>query len=72
MRTRPGQTGVDAEYIGPKSRNPGFDYAELNSHSPGSIGTLGNQLGNWNLAPGKTQLWFYNTGGVIGSSGFNF
>ena len=29
MRTAIGQNGVDAEFIGPASRNPGFNYAEL-------------------------------------------
>jgi hypothetical protein len=72
MRTKPGQTGVDATYIGPRSRYPGFRYAELKPYSPGTIPTFGNQLGNWNLTPGLTQLWFYNQNGVIGSSGFNF
>jgi hypothetical protein len=72
MRTKPGQTGIDAEYIGPPSKNPGFDYAELKPHSPGSVGTFGSQLDRWGLPNGKTQLWYYNHGGIIGSSGFNF
>ncbi len=72
MRTRPGQTGVDATYIGPASRNPGFNYAELKPNTPGSVYTLGNQLGNWNLPPGQTELWLYNETGIIGSSGFRF
>jgi RHS repeat-associated protein len=72
MSTRPGQTGVDAEYIGPPTRHPGFNYAELKPHSPGSVETFGAQLGRWDLPPGQTQLWFYNEAGVIGSTGFNF
>jgi len=76
MRTRPGQTGVDATYVGPRSRYPGFDHAELKPLSPGSIGTFGNQLGNQgnnpNWPPGSVQLWLYNQRGDIYSSGFNF
>lgn len=72
VRTRPGQTGIDATYIGPASRNPGFNYAELKPTSPGSISTFGSQLGRWNLPPGQTELWLYNPSGIIGSSGFIF
>ena len=72
MRTRPGQKGVDATYIGPASRDPGFKHAELKPNSPGSISTFGDQLSNWDLPPGKTELWLYNEGGIIGSSGFRF
>ena len=72
MRTALGQKGVDATYIGPPSRSPGFIHAELKPYSQGSIGTLGNQLGPWNLPAGQTELFFYNQGGVIGSSGFRF
>src|SRR6266545_7085623 len=50
---------------------PLLKYAELKPYSPGSVPTFGSQLGNWQLPPGQTQLWFYNQGGVIGSSGFN-
>jgi hypothetical protein len=72
MRTAPGQKGVDATYVGPASRNPGFNFGELKPYSGNSLGTFGNQLGNWGLPEGQTELFFYNKGGVIGSSGFRF
>jgi hypothetical protein len=72
MQVAPGETGVDATYVGPASRNPGFDFAELKPNSPYSLGTFGDQMDKWDLPLGKTQLWFYNEGGVIGSTGFHF
>ena len=72
MATAPGQTGVDATYVGPASRNPGFSFGELKPYSANSLGTFGNQLGNWGLPGGQTELFFYNNSGVIGSSGFRF
>ena len=72
MSTAPYQTGVDATYIGPASRYPGFSYAELKPLSPSTWPTFIDQLGKWGLPAGKTQLWLYNSSGTIGSSGFNF
>ena len=72
METDRGQTGVDATYIGPESRYPGFDYAELKPYSQNSLETLGNQLENWGLPSGQIELFLYNEGGIIGSSGFRF
>jgi hypothetical protein len=71
IRTGVGETGVDAEYIGPTSRDPGFRYAELKSYSKNGIDTFVDQVGIWDLAPGQTQLFFYNRGGIIGSSGLS-
>jgi hypothetical protein len=72
MRTKPGLTGVDAEYVGPRSTNPGFKYAELKPYSDNGFSVFQKQLDNWNLPPGKTQLWFYNKNGIIGASGLNY
>ena len=72
MLTAPGETGVDARFVGPASRYPGFTYAELKPYSQSGIDTFGDQLENWQLTPGQTQLFFYNRNGIIGSSGFNF
>jgi hypothetical protein len=72
MNTALGQTGVDAEFIGPASRHPGFNYAELKPYSQSGIDTFGDQLGKWGLPRGQTQLFFYNRDGIIGSSGFSF
>jgi RHS repeat-associated protein len=72
MRTAPGMTGVDAEFIGDMTRFPGFKYGELKPYSQHSLGTFGEQLGRWGLPNGETELFFYNQGGVIGSSGFRF
>ena len=72
METGPGENGVDATYIGPESRNPGFGFAELKPYSQSGIDTFGDQLESWQLPAGQTQLFFYNAGGIIGSSGFNF
>jgi RHS repeat-associated protein len=72
MNTARGQKGIDAIYVGGPKTDPGFKYAELKPNSPGTIPTFGNQLNNWNLPPGKTELWLYNNAGVIGSTGFRF
>ncbi len=72
MRTRPGQNGVDAEFIGPSSRHPGFTYGELKPFTQHGFDTFMKQLDAWNLPPGQTQLWFYNRHGIIGSSGLNY
>jgi hypothetical protein len=73
MRTGPGENGVDATYVGPASTDPGFENAELKPYSQSGIDSFGDQLENWEgLTPGQTQLFFYNNGGIIGSSGFNF
>jgi RHS repeat-associated protein len=72
MQTAPGQNGVDATYIGPEETDPGFTYAELKPYTPYSMPRFFEQLDRWNLPPGKTQLFYYNPQGVIGSSGFNF
>ena len=73
IRTGPGQNGVDATYIGDDSTNPGFENAELKPYSQSGIDSFIDQLDNWDdLTPGQTQLFFYNKGGTIGSSGFNF
>jgi hypothetical protein len=70
MRTAPGMNGVDAEYIGPASSNPGFKYAELKPYSGNGVDTFFDQLFNWRLPPEETSLWFYNPHGVIGWSGY--
>ncbi len=72
MKTAPRQTGVDATYIGPTTRYPGVQYAELKPYSQNTLDTFGNQLQNWGLPQGQTELFFYNRSGVIGSSGFRF
>jgi hypothetical protein len=69
MRTDPGITGVDAEYIGDPAKNPGFNFAELKPHTQNGFDTFLEQLDAWRLPPGQTQLWFYNEHGIIGSSG---
>jgi hypothetical protein len=72
MRTSPGQNGIDATYIGPENNNPGFNFAELKPYSQSGIDSFGDQLEDWGLPKNQTQLFFYNKGGIIGSSGFNF
>jgi hypothetical protein len=71
MRTSVGQVGVDATYIGPRHRRPGFWHAELKPNTYSGYSTFLNQLGRWNIR-GETQLFFYNEQGIIGSSGYNF
>jgi YD repeat-containing protein len=60
------------EYVGPLSRKPDFTYAELKPYTQNGFKTFMQQLDNWRLPSGETQLWFYNRAGVIGSSGFNY
>jgi RHS repeat-associated protein len=67
MRTKPGQTGVDAEYVGPASRNPGFNYAELKPAGYSSQ-SVGEQIGRWGLPEGETSIWWYNESGIIGQT----
>ena len=67
MATAPGQTGVDATYVGDPSTNPGFDYAELKPAGyPDSA--VGNQISNWGLPEGQTSIWWYNSSGIIGQT----
>jgi YD repeat-containing protein len=73
MQTAPGQTGVDATYIGPDERNPGFDFAELKpANSASAMSDFQAQMNSWGLPEGRTQLWLYSKSGAIGSSGTNF
>ena len=67
MRTAPGQRGVDATYVGPASRNPGFDYAELKPFGYSNT-AVGNQIGRWGLPQGRTSIWWYNRSGIIGQT----
>jgi hypothetical protein len=72
MATGPGQTGVDATYVGPKSRDPGFKHAELKPASQSGVTQFFDQLPKWKLPKGKTQLWMYDDTGAILSTGKNF
>jgi RHS repeat-associated protein len=72
MRTDPGQRGVDATYIGDPTRNPGFNYAELKPYTKASIDKFFDQIQNWNLPPGETALFFYDSSGDIWWSGYLF
>lgn len=67
MKTSPGQTGVDATYVGPASRYPGFSYAELKPMGSSST-AVGNQISNWGLPQGQPSIWWYNRNGVIGQT----
>jgi hypothetical protein len=66
VRTQPGQTGVDATYIGSKARYPGFAYAELKPLTANGFKEFTRQLDKWQLTVGETALWFYNRAGIIG------
>jgi hypothetical protein len=76
FRTRPGATGVDATYVGPLHRSPGFINAELKPASYPAFEQFTFQLDAWiksgHVLEGTTELWLYNRGGVIGTSGFRF
>jgi RHS repeat-associated protein len=68
IRTKLGQTGVDAEYIG--SKNLAFKFAELKPRSPNGLNEFNSQVDRWrqsgHIKPGgSTSLWFYNEQGVI-------
>jgi hypothetical protein len=69
MRTGPGQTGVDASYIGPPSRYPGFDHAELKPFSASGFNTFQGQLRRWGAPPGTTSLWMYDANGDMVNEG---
>jgi hypothetical protein len=76
FRVEPGASGVDATYIGPPHRNPGFTNAELKPASYPAFERFTFQLDSWiesgHVLEGSTELWLYNRGGVIGTSGFRF
>jgi RHS repeat-associated protein len=72
FRVKPGQTGVDAEYQGPRARYPGFKYAELKPCTENGFRTFLDQLRKWLLPFNKTQLWWYDENGTIFSSGFKY
>jgi hypothetical protein len=69
IRTKPGQTGVDATYQGKK--NLGFRHAELKPRSPYGFNEFNGQVDRWQqsgqIGTGEnTSLWFYNEQGIIG------
>jgi hypothetical protein len=74
MATGPGQNGVDATFNGDVTspNYPGFQYAELKPATMSGFNTFMNQMGNWQLSDGSTQLWMYDQNGNIFSTGFNF
>ena len=72
LRTGPGETGVDATYIGPKSCHPGYDHAELKPYTDNGYLQFQKQLNRWQLPPGKTRLWFYDEHGNYWDSGINY
>jgi RHS repeat-associated protein len=72
MRTAPGLRGIDATFKGDMSRFPGFKYGELKPYSQSTLRRFGEQLDRWKLPNGETELFFYNQGGAIGSSGLRF
>ena len=59
MATAPGETGVDATYIG--DVDIGFEFAELKPDSPWGLDRFGDQLERWGLPDGSTALFLYNT-----------
>jgi len=67
MATAPGQTGVDATYVGDPSTNPGFNYVELKPVGYSDT-AVGNQISNWGLPEGQTSIWWYNSSGIIGQT----
>jgi hypothetical protein len=50
FRVRPGQTGIDIEYL--RGPDPGFKYAEIKPNTPSGQASYQYQLGNWQ-AKGK-------------------
>lgn len=70
IRTGPGQTGIDASYIGLKS--VGFKHAELKPRSWAGWNAFRTQAANWFAAgqasPGTVSLCLYNEDGIIGLS----
>jgi RHS repeat-associated protein len=65
MATAPGQTGVDATYVG--DADLGFTNAELKPMGY-SDSAVGNQISNWGLPEGQTSIWWYNSNGIIGQT----
>ncbi len=67
MATAPGQTGVDATWIGdgPSPLGNGINNAELKPvNYPNTA--VGNQISSWGLPQGSTSIWWYNESGIIG------
>jgi hypothetical protein len=61
--------GVDATYLG--SQDLGFSAAELKPVGY-DMNAVGNQIGNFSTQPGATSVWWYNSNGIIGNTGWIF
>jgi hypothetical protein len=64
FRLKPGQTGVDATWLGPgpSPLGPGIKYVELKPSSLSSMNKLSGQLQNWGTQ-GNTAVFTYNNSG---------
>ncbi len=65
----PNAPGVDATYFG--TQNLGFNAAELKPVGF-DMNRVGNQIGSFKVQPGTTSVWWYNSNGIIGNTGFTF
>jgi len=65
----PNAPGVDATYFG--SQNIGFNAAELKPFGY-NMNAVGNQIGSFSAQPGTTSVWWYNSSGIIGNTGWTF
>ena len=63
MRTDPGMTGVDAQYVG--QADIGFKFAELKPDSIWSLERFANQLEAWGLPKNSVALFRYNSSTLI-------
>ena len=62
FNVKPGQTGVDIEYVsGP---NPGWNLAEIKPNSASGKTTFNGQVRNWGYT-GDVKALNYNEGGMV-------
>jgi len=69
MSTKPGQTGVDATWIGDgpspiDPEDPSVIYAELKPDTMYGVTSAEKQIANWGLE-GEVAVFFYNANGIM-------
>jgi RHS repeat-associated protein len=66
----PNAPGVDATYFGSQDLG-GYSAAELKPYGY-PMNSVGNQIGSFSSQPGTTSVWWYNSNGIIGNTGWTF
>lgn len=76
-RTKPGQTGIDANWVNEEIEPPGMDAVELKPFTQSSLKGFKTQMNNWygngTVQDGDVvQLWGYDQQGNVMAGGRNY